>query len=148
MAAIQQKPEPEQLQLWDMPQAAPITVPPAARHRAGRTRTAALCPSCRHQATTAAEDARMRADIGVLWLHPDQAAAGGVREAYHCQRCQPRRVADTECARCVEGGPLLAEQFAADSAAGRIPTEVASWLARHGWHSTGETLICPNHHHD
>ncbi|MFD4407657.1 hypothetical protein ACFWPH_33310 [Nocardia sp. NPDC058499] len=88
----------------------------------------------------------MRADMRVLWLHPDPAAPRGVREALHCQRCQPRQVADTECARCAEGGPLLADQFATDTATGRVPAAVAAWLARQGWHTADGPLICPNHH--
>lgn len=86
----------------------------------------------------------MRADIRVLWLHPS--APHGVREAYHCQRCQPRHVADTECARCDEGGPLLAEEFAADSTPGPVPAEVAAWLTDRGWTTANGALICPNHH--
>ncbi|MCX4099111.1 hypothetical protein [Nocardia sp. alder85J] len=110
-----------------------------------RTRTATRCPSCGHRAATVAEDARMRADIRVLWLHPDPTAPDGVREAYHCQRCQPQQVADTECARCPADGPLLADRFATDSKAGRVPAAAAAWLAAHGWHTGNGPLTCPNH---
>ncbi|NKY53977.1 hypothetical protein [Nocardia vermiculata] len=146
MTAIYREPSSAQLQLWDEPPAVPVEERAPAGYRPGRTRAAARCPSCQHRAASAAEDARMRADMGVLWLHPDPAAPDGVREAAHCRHCQPRQVADTECVRCLEGGPLLADQFAADSAAGRVPAEVTAWLARHGWHTADGPLICPNHH--
>ncbi|WP_280186321.1 MULTISPECIES: hypothetical protein [Nocardia] len=147
MTAAHQEPNTAQLQLWDQGPAAPVEERAAdAGYRPRRTRAAAQCPSCGHRAASVAEDARMRADIGVLWLHPDPASPGGVREAFHCQRCQPRQVADTVCALCSEGGPLLADQFAADSAPGRVPAEVAAWLGRQGWNTDDGPLTCPNHH--
>ncbi len=145
MARANQDRNSAQLQLWDESPPAPAEQLATDRYEPRRTRAAARCPSRGHRAASVAEDARMRADMRVLWLHPDQAAPGGVREAKHCQHCQPRPFADTECARCDEGGPLLAEEFAADSAAGRVPAEVAAWLTGRGWHTANGALICPNH---
>ena len=138
-----------QLQLWDTSAARPDEQLPADDRNPPRyyrrTRAAERCPSCGHRAASAAEDARMRADIGVLWLHPDPTAPDGAREVFHCQSCQPRPVADIECARCSEGGPLLADQFAAEAAAGRVPAQVAAWLTARGWHVEGGEVSCPAH---
>lgn len=146
MARAKQDRNPGQLQLWGETPAAPAEQLAPGRYEPRRTRAAAQCPSCRHRAASAAEDARMRADMRVLWLHPDPAVLGGAREAYHCQRCQPQQVADTECSQCDEGGPLLAEKFAEDSTAGPVPAEVAAWLTARGWHTRNGPLTCPNHH--
>jgi hypothetical protein len=159
MADAKQDRNPVQLELWNEPPAPPAPASasvsagqpveqpvPAGRFDPRRTRTPAQCRSCGHRAASLAEDARMRADMRVLWLHPDPGAAGGVREGFHCQHCQPRQVADTECALCDDGGPLLAGQFATDSVAGRVPGAVAAWLTTQGWHTGNGCLTCPNHH--
>jgi len=45
-----------------------------------------------------------RADLAVLWLHPDPDDPGAVVEARHCRACHPRgRVVDVECTRCGDG---------------------------------------------
>lgn len=131
-----------QLGLWEVEdhQEAVTTAARQPARAANRPRAEVWCPTCGHRPVSAAEAARMREDLGVLWLH---AAAAGVREAYHCQQCQPRgRVADTECSSCLAGGPLLADELAV----GKPPAAVAHWLARHGWTVTaaGE-LLCPMH---
>ncbi|AYF78131.1 hypothetical protein D7D52_34740 [Nocardia yunnanensis] len=147
MADANQEPKSAQLQLWDEPAAPVVQLADAEGYERRQSRAVAQCPSCRRKAASVAEDARMRADMRVLWLHPDPAAPDGVREAFHCQHCQPRGpVGDTECARCPEEGPLLAEEFAADSAAGKVPAAVAEWLAGRGWHLANGALLCPNHH--
>ena len=66
--------------------------------RAGRA-----CPSCGHEPATREEAMALRADLAVLWLHPDPDPdnPGAVVEARHCRSCQPHgAVVDVECTRC------------------------------------------------
>lgn len=80
-------------------------------------RSVRACPSCGHEPVTRAEVMQLRADLAVLWLHPDPGTPGAVVEARHCRSCrQPTgSVVDVECARCGDG-PIITGVLAQDSA--------------------------------
>jgi len=85
-----------------------------------------------------------RADLAVLWLHPDPDDPGAVVEARHCRACHPRgRVVDVECTRCGDG-PIVTGALAQDSASGSVAYPARRWLVAAGW-STAPDLVCPEH---
>ncbi len=107
-------------------------------------RPARACPSCGHAPSTREEAAQLRADLTVLWLHPDPDSPGSVVVARHCRTCHPRgRVVDVECARCGDG-PIVTGALAEDSTPGSVAYPARRWLVAAGW-STAPELVCPEH---
>jgi len=109
-------------------------------------RSARACPSCGHEPVTREEAVQLRADLAVLWLHPepDPDDPGAVVEARHCRACQPRGlVVDVECTRCGDG-PIVTGVLAEDSASGSVAYPARRWLVAAGW-STAPDLVCPEH---
>ena len=107
-------------------------------------RSARACPSCGHEPVTREEAVQLRADLAVLWLHPepDPDDPGAVVEARHCRACQPRGpVVDVECTRCGDG-PIVTGVLAEDSASGSGAYPARRWLVAAGW-STAPDLVCP-----
>jgi RNA polymerase subunit RPABC4/transcription elongation factor Spt4 len=107
-------------------------------------RSARVCPSCGYEPATREEAALLRADLAVLWLHPDPEHPGAVVEARHCRACHPRvPVVDAECTRCGDG-PIITGPFAEDSTPGSVAYPARRWLAAAGW-TTAPELVCPEH---
>jgi DNA invertase Pin-like site-specific DNA recombinase len=109
-------------------------------------RAVRACPSCGREPGTRAESAQLRADLAVVWLHPDPdpATPGSVIEARHCRACHPRgAVVDVECTRCGDG-PIITGALAQDSAPGSVAYPARRWLVAAGW-STAPELVCPEH---
>ena len=103
-----------------------VPVPPVMGERSARA-----CPSCRLEPSTRAEAMQLRADLAVLWLHPDLDSPGSVVKARHCRSCQPRGpVVDVECTRCGDG-PIITGALAQDSAPGSVAYPSPT-LARRG----------------
>ncbi len=101
-------------------------------------------PSCGHEPFTREEAVQLRADLAVLWLHPDPENPGAVVEARHCRSCYPLGpVVDVECARCGDG-PVVTGALAQDSASGSVAYPARRWLVAAGW-STEPDLVCPEH---
>jgi len=117
---------------------APTTVP-TTMGRSGRA-----CPSCGHEPATREEAAQLRADLAVLWLHPDPDTPGAVVEGRHCRTCHPRgRVVDVECTRCGDG-PIITGALAEDSTPRSVAYPARRWLVAAGW-ATAPELVCPAH---
>ena len=109
-------------------------------------RSVRACPSCGGEPTTRAEAMALRADLAVLWLHPDPDPdnPSEVVEARHCRSCQPHgAVVDVECTRCGDG-PIITGALAQDSAPGSVAYPARRWLVAAGW-TTAPQLICPAH---
>ena len=109
--------------------------------RAGRA-----CPSCGHEPATREEAMALRADLAVLWLHPDPDPdnPGAVVEARHCRSCQPHgAVVDVECTRCGDG-PIITGALAQGSVVGSVAYPARRWLVAAGW-ATAPELVCPVH---
>ena len=123
---------------------APVVFRPSAGPVAGE-RSVRACPSCGGEPTTRAEAMALRADLAVLWLHPDPDLdnPGQVVEARHCRSCQPHgSVVDVECTRCGDG-PIITGALAQDSAPGSVAYPARRWLVA-GW-VTATELVCPAH---
>lgn len=57
-----------------------------------------LCPTCGHEPTSRAEAAHQRADLAVIWLHPDPEHRGTLIGRQHCRHCEPEQPAfDIAC---------------------------------------------------
>ncbi len=127
--------------------AAPTPVPataPATAPAASSVRSSRACPSCGLEPATREEAAALRADLAVLWLHPDPATPGAVVEARHCRACHPRgAVVDVECVRCGDG-PIITGTLAHDSTPGSVAYPARRWLVAAGW-VTAPELVCPEH---
>jgi DNA invertase Pin-like site-specific DNA recombinase len=107
-------------------------------------RSGRACPSCGHEPGTREEAMQLRADLAVLWLHPDPTTPGGVVGGRHCRACYPRgRVLDVECTRCGDG-PIITGALAEDSAPGSVAYPARRWLVTAGW-TTAPELVCPQH---
>ena len=109
-------------------------------------RSVRACPSCGGEPTTREEAMALRADLAVLWLHPDPDPdhPGAVVEARHCRACQPTgAMVDVECTRCGDG-PIITGALAQDSAPGSVAYPARRWLVAAGW-STAPELVCPTH---
>ena len=116
---------------------------PVARSVVGE-RAGRACPSCGHEPATREEAMALRADLAVLWLHPDPDNPTLVTEAHHCRACQPHgSVVNVECARCGDG-PIITGVLAQDSAVGSVAYPARRWLVAAGW-STAPQLVCPEH---
>ncbi len=116
-----------------------VSVAPGVGERSSRA-----CPSCGLEPGTRQEAAQLRADLAVLWLHPDPDNPGAVVEARHCRTCQPiGAVVDVECTRCGDG-PIVTGALAQDSAPGSVAYPARRWLVAAGW-STAPELVCPAH---
>ncbi|MFC9553814.1 recombinase family protein [Rhodococcus sp. NPDC056960] len=106
--------------------------------------TPRTCPTCGHEPTTRAEAAHQRADLAVLWLHPDPEQRETVISRQHCRHCEPGQPAfDVACAVCGDG-PILAGRFAELAETGELAGPVRHWLAGAGWTITPD-LFCPDH---
>ena len=126
------------------PSRAPVAVPVVPVVPVVGERSARACPSCGHEPATREEAVQRRADLAVLWLHPDPDNTGAVVEARHCRACHPRGlVVDVECARCGDG-PIITGALAQDSASGSVAYPARRWLVAAGW-STAPDLVCPEH---
>jgi len=120
------------------PSLAPVVVPVVGE------RSARACPSCGHEPVTREEAVQLRADLAVLWLHPDPDNPGSAVQARHCRTCQPRGpVVDVECTRCGDG-PIITGALAEDSANGSVAYPARRWLVAAGW-ITAPELVCPAH---
>jgi len=122
-----------------VPSPAPEVVPiqPVAGERSARA-----YPSCGHEPVTREEAVQLRADLAVLWLHPDPDNPGSVVQARHCRTCQPRGpVVDVKCTRCGDG-PIITGVLAEDSAPDSVAYLARRWLVGAGW-STAPDLVCP-----
>jgi DNA invertase Pin-like site-specific DNA recombinase len=73
-----------------------VTADPPAPVRTSRT-----CPTCGHEPTTRAEAAHQRADLAVMWLHPDPDHRGTVIIRQHCRHCEPRTTSLRPCVQCL-----------------------------------------------
>ena len=123
------------------PSLPPVVVPvvPVVGERSARA-----CPSCGYEPGTRAEAMALRADLAVLWLHPDPDSPGAVVQARHCRTCQPKGpVVDVECTCCGDG-PIITGVLALDSAPGSVAYPVRRWLVAAGW-VTAPELVCPVH---
>ena len=86
----------------------------------------------------------LRADLAVLWLHPDPDNPSEVVEGRHCRTCQPHgSVVDVECTRCGEG-PIITGALAQDDAVGSVAYPVRLWLVSARW-ATAPEPVCPEH---
>jgi len=123
-----------------LPSLAPVVaVAPVVGERSVRT-----CPSCGREPATREEAVQLRADLAVLWLHPDPDNPGSVIQVRHCRTCHPRgKVVDVECTRCGDG-PIVTGALAEDSATGSVAYPVRRWLVAAGW-ATAPELVCPAH---
>ncbi|MFZ2176776.1 MAG: recombinase family protein [Rhodococcus sp. (in: high G+C Gram-positive bacteria)] len=103
------------------------------------------CSTCGHEPTTRAEAAHQRADLAVIWLHPDPTTVGEVITGHHCRRCQPEPpVIDIACTLCGDGPILVGDLvIGADD---RLPLPAQRWLAAEGW-CVSPKLLCPDHAH-
>ena len=120
---------------------APVVVRPVS---AVGEHSARACPSCGREPSTREEAMQLRADLAVLWLHPDSTHPKSVVEARHCRTCQPHGpVVDVECARCGDG-PIITGALAQDSAPGSVAYPARRWLVAAGW-ATAPELVCPVH---
>lgn len=125
-----------------LPSLAPPAVVPVAP--VVGERSARACPACGHDPTTREEAAQLRADLAVLWLHPDPDNPGSVIQARQCRSCYPRgQVVDVECTRCGDG-PIVTAALAEDSATGSVAYPARRWLVAAGW-TTAPELVCPEH---
>jgi len=125
------------------PAAGPVAAAPSPVV-ASAMRSARACPSCGLEPSTRAEAAQLRADLAVLWLHPDPNIPGAVVEGLHCRACHPRgRVVDVECVRCGDG-PIVTGVLAEDSTPGSVAYPARRWLVAAGW-STAPELVCSAH---
>jgi len=124
------------------PSPAPVVVVPVVAVVGARS--ARACPSCGREPGTREEAMELRADLAVLWLHPDSDSPGSVVEARHCRTCQLRGpVVDVECTRCGDG-PIITGALAEDSAPGSVAYPARRWLVAAGW-VTAPELVCPAH---
>ncbi|OUS94399.1 recombinase [Rhodococcus sp. NCIMB 12038] len=106
--------------------------------------TSRTCPTCGHEPTTRAEAAHQRADLAVIWLHPDPEHRGAVISRQHCHQCEPGQPAfDVACSVCGDG-PILAGALAEKAENGELSEPVQHWLASAGWTVTPD-LLCPGH---
>ena len=133
----------------------PLSTAPAARPGAAvpvlmarsvvvGERSVRTCPSCGGEPTTREEAMALRADLAVLWLHPDPDNPSEVVEARHCRACQPHGpVVDVECTRCGDG-PIITGALAQDSAPESVAYPARCWLVTAGW-VTAPELVCPAH---
>jgi len=122
----------------------PAPTAPVATVAATVGRSVRACSSCGHEPVTREEAVQLRADLAVLWLHPDPENPGSVVQARHCRSCQPRGpVVDVECTRCGDG-PIVTGVLAEDSAPGSVAYPARRWLVGAGW-STAPELVCPEH---
>ena len=125
--------------------AAPPTLAPVVPAVAGvGERSVRACPSCGGEPVTRAEAMALRADLAVLWLHPDPDHPEAVVVARHCRVCQPTgAVVDVECTRCGDG-PIITGVMAQDSVVGSVAYPARRWLVAAGW-ATAPELVCPAH---
>jgi hypothetical protein len=87
---------------------------------------------------------QLRADLAVLWLHPDPGSPAAVVEARHCRCCQLHGpVVDVEYTRCGDG-PIITGALAQDSAVGAVANPARRWLVAAGWRSAPE-MVCSAH---
>ena len=126
-----------------------------AQTRSGKERTAVtdpvpavrsprICPSCGYEPSTRAEAVHQRADLAVIWLHPNLDDPNAVVARSHCRHCEPPPPAfDVACVVCGDG-PILADGFAQTAQDGILPDPVQQWLTASGWAVVPE-LQCPDH---
>ncbi|WP_370185856.1 recombinase family protein [Rhodococcus wratislaviensis] len=113
-----------------------VTDPPAPTSR--------TCPTCGHEPTSRAEAAHQRADLAVIWLHPDPDHRGMLIGRQHCRHCEPGQPAfDIACSVCGDG-PILAGRLAELAEKGDLTKPVQRWLTAAGWTVTPD-LLCPDH---
>ncbi|GAF47876.1 hypothetical protein [Rhodococcus wratislaviensis] len=106
--------------------------------------TSRTCPTCGHEPTTRAEAAHQRADLAVIWLHPDPDHRGTLIGRQHCRHCEPGQPAfDLGCSVCGDG-PIHADHFAELAEDGDLAKPVQRWLTTAGWTITPD-LLCPDH---
>ena len=102
------------------------------------------CPTCGHEPTTRAEAAHQRADLAVIWLHPDPQHRGTLISRHHCRHCEPGQPAfDIACSICGDG-PILAGALAEEARNGDLTKPVERWLTAAGW-TLAPGLLCPDH---
>ena len=107
-------------------------------------RSSRICPSCGYEPSTRAEAAHQRADLAVIWLHPNLDDPNAVVARSHCHQCEPAPPAfDVACTVCGDG-PILAGEFAKAAQGGDLPDPVQQWLTASGW-TVLPQLRCPDH---
>lgn len=107
-------------------------------------RSSRICPSCGYEPSTRAEAAHQRADLAVIWLHPNPVDPNSVVLRSHCHQCEPEPPAfDVACAVCGDG-PILASAFARAAHCGSFLHPVQRWLIAAGW-TVATELRCPDH---
>ncbi|WP_346842912.1 recombinase family protein [Rhodococcus sp. A14] len=117
---------------------------PEVPETAAIARTSRSCPTCGHEPTTRAEASHQRADLAVIWLHPDPQRSESLICRSHCRHCEPDQPAfDIACAVCGDG-PILAGALAESAAAEGLSEPVQRWLIAAGW-ATTPTLRRPDH---
>ena len=133
----------ELLRAASSPAVAPEVV--VAADSVAAVRSSRICPSCGYEPSTRAEAAHQRADLAVIWLHPDPGDAGAVVARSHCHQCEPAPPAfDDACTVCSDG-PILAGSLAQVAHTGDgFPDPVRRWLTANGWAVVPE-LRCPDH---